>query len=292
MFYLKKWTAQDGRLWEFSRPYKTPEGQPKPDIKSIPVKARHTYPDATGFIKNLYTFPGLSPKMRNWLEDEFFLRVDNDAARVMQRLLRGDITLEQKAKSAWSRFLMSMFHRSPENLQRVVTGIDITFVRSIEQEFRPQYEAMREQAGGGPTYEEMIDQLTDADYQEFHLMTLRTIMDSRRIGATLNNMIWTVAPRHGVFRLFTSDRPIFMTALGRDDAHLVMPLTPDRLFFAAKREETLLRLERRNESGGLTEIINNRAVRQARTYVYAVDDSRERFLENRLGDRQSWSPLE
>src|SRR5580704_19752927 len=52
VFYLKKWTAQDGRLWEFSRPYKTPEGQPKPDIKSIPVKARHTYPDATGFIKN------------------------------------------------------------------------------------------------------------------------------------------------------------------------------------------------------------------------------------------------
>jgi hypothetical protein len=105
-------------------------------------------------------------------------------------------------------------------------------------------------------------------------------------------MIWTVAPRYGKFPMFTSDRPIAMTALGQDNAHLVMPLTPNHYFFAAKDSETMHRLEHRSQSGGLAEIMNNNIVRQARKYVYALDDSRQAFLTNRLGDRQSWSLLE
>jgi hypothetical protein len=293
VFYLQQWARRaDGKLCEFSRPYKTPVGQPDPPITSIPVKHRWVHPDGTGFIKHLYTFPGLTPKLRNWLEDEFFRRVDNDAAQVMQRLLRGDTRFAQRDKSAWSRFLMSMFHRSPEGIQRVVRTININVMRIQEHEIRPEYERLRDEAGGGPSYEETIEQLTDADYQQFHLQTLRTIIDSRRLGAVLNNMIWTVAPRQGVYPLFTSDRPIFMTALGRDDARLVMPLTPDYLFLAAKTAPTLHVLERHILSGGFTELINNRVVRQARNFVYAFDDSRMPFLPNRLGDRQSWSPLE
>src|ERR1700693_2063923 len=57
-------------------------GKPDPPITSIPVKHRWVHPDGTGFIKHLYTFPGLTPKLMNWLEDEFFRRVDNDAAQV------------------------------------------------------------------------------------------------------------------------------------------------------------------------------------------------------------------
>jgi hypothetical protein len=118
VFYLKGWAENGGQLCEFSRPYRMPEGQLDPPTKPIPLKPRRTYPDGTGFIKDLYRFPGLSPKMANFLEDEFFRLVDNDAAQIMQRLLRGDVTIEQQGKSAWARFLMSMFHRSPENIKR------------------------------------------------------------------------------------------------------------------------------------------------------------------------------
>ena len=39
VFYLQQWVRrEDGKLCEFSRPYKTPPGQPEPSIKSIPVK--------------------------------------------------------------------------------------------------------------------------------------------------------------------------------------------------------------------------------------------------------------
>jgi hypothetical protein len=292
VFYLKGWAGKDGRLCEFSRPYKMPPAQLELNIKSIPVKPRRVHPDGTGFIKHLYRFPDLNPRLANYLENEFFLRVDNEAAVVMQRLLRGELQFDQTSKSAWARFLMSMFHRSPENIMRIAALINLDYIKSLEEEHRPQHEALREQRGEGPTWDEMIENFTDADYQQFRLQTLRTIMDSKRVGEFLNSMIWTVAPRYGKYPMFTSDRPITMTALGQDNAHLVMPLTPNHNFFAAKNSETLHRLENRNHSGGLAEIVNNDIVRQARTYVYAIDDSRQAFLTNRLGDRQSWSPLE
>jgi hypothetical protein len=125
VFYLKRWVEPDGRLCEFSRPYKTPECVIDPDVKSIPVKPRRTYPDGTGYIKNLYTFSALRPELANYLEDHFFLRVDDQAAIVMQRLLRGDVEFDNPSKSAWARFLMSMFYRSPE-------GSTFTFNSRIE----------------------------------------------------------------------------------------------------------------------------------------------------------------
>jgi hypothetical protein len=134
--------------------------------------------------------------------------------------------------------------------------------------------------------------LAVSDFEEFSLQTLRTVMDSPRVGAVLNNMIWTVVPNTAPYPLFTSDRPITMTALEAPNAHLKMPLTPRHIFIAATNAETMDRLDKRNRYGGLAGIINDRVVRQARNYVYAVDDSRQSFLINRLGDRQRWSPLE
>jgi hypothetical protein len=289
VFYLKQW-AVDGRLCEFSRPYKTPEGLADPDIKSIPVKPRRTCPDGTGYIKNLYTFSALRPELANYLEDRFFLRVDDQAAIVMQRLLRGDVEFDSQSKSAWTRFLMSMFHRSPEGINRVITHINEGFPANAE-EFRTHYDALRTD-DEQPTFEEFLDSLAASDFQEFSLQTLRNVMDSQRVGAVLNSMIWTVVPNIAHHPLFTSDRPITMSALGAPNAHLTMPLTPRHIFIAAANAETMNFLDNKNRYGGLAEIINNRVARQARKYVYAIDDSRQNFLINRLGDRQQWSPLE
>ncbi|MBV9828863.1 MAG: DUF4238 domain-containing protein [Alphaproteobacteria bacterium] len=293
VFYLSNWTSPtDGNLCEFSRPYKTPPGKTERPVKAIPMKAKRVHPNGTGYIKNLYKFPDLNPRMRNFLEDRFFLRVDDDGARVMQRLLNGDTEFDANAKSAWARFLMSMFHRSPENIDRVLTMMTPEYVRSLEPELRPRYEQRVAEKGGGPTWDELVANFKGADYQQFALLLLHRIMDSERVGTVLTNMIWTVAPRYGIYPLFTSDRPIWMTPLGQNDAHLIMPLTPDHFFFAGRDEATLHMLEQTNLHRGLAEVVNNRLVRQARRFVYARDDKRKQFMQNRLGDRLSWSPLE
>lgn len=292
VFYLQSWAGEDGKLCQFSRPRNTPPGEPEPDPKIFPVKALRRHPNAVGYIKDLYRFPDLNARLTNYLENEFFLRVDNDAAAVMHALLRGETRFDIHAKSAWARFLMSMFHRSPENIGRITEMLNLDYIRRMEDDLRPGYEEQREQHGGGPTWDEMIENLSDADYQQFRLLTLSRVINSDRVGSLLTNMIWTVAPRYGNYPLFTSDRPITMTTLGQENAHIVMPLTPDHIFFAARNAGTLHRIEQRNLYGGLAEIVNDNVVRQARTYAYAIDDSRHAFLANRLGERRHWGPLE
>lgn len=290
VFYLKRWTGADGQLCEFSRPYKTPDAAQPPDIWSIPVKPIRRSPDATGYIKNLYTFPALSSDLANILENRFFLYVDNDAADVMQRLLAGDTNLDHRRKNAWARFLVSMFHRSPEGIHRVVSALNDGFPDNLEG-FRPNYDAMKND-DDPPTFEKFLELFGDEHFQHMNLSTLLTVMDSQRVKRVINQMVWAVVSNVSERPLFTSDRPIFMTPLGDKNAHLVMPLTPWHLFMAAADVRTMENLDNRNRYGGLAEIVNNRVVRQARRYVYAVDDARIDFLRNRLGDRQPWSPLE
>jgi hypothetical protein len=46
------------------------------------------------------------------------------------------------------------------------------------------------------------------------------------------------------------------------------------------------------KAGGIAQRLNNRMARQARRYVYGVDDSALQFIEPRLGQKAQWSPLE
>jgi hypothetical protein len=125
VFYLQSWAGDDGKLCQFSRPRNTPPGEPEPDPRTFPVKALRRHPNAVGYIKDLYRFPGSNKRLANYLENEFFLRVDNGAAEVMHDLLRGETRFDSDAKSAWARFLMSMFHRSPENIRRLTETLNL-----------------------------------------------------------------------------------------------------------------------------------------------------------------------
>src|SRR5437764_7727637 len=75
-FYLKQWVGADGRLCEFSRPYKaSPENMPH--WRSIPLRPRLTHVDGTGYQRGLYTFSELAPNIANYLEKRFLQRADD-----------------------------------------------------------------------------------------------------------------------------------------------------------------------------------------------------------------------
>jgi hypothetical protein len=75
VFYLKQWSGTDGRLCEFSRPYKA-------------IKPRMTHPDGAGYIRGLYTFSGLAPAMVDFLEEQFFRGADDRASGALRELPR------------------------------------------------------------------------------------------------------------------------------------------------------------------------------------------------------------
>ena len=96
VFYLSQWAGPDGRLCEFCRRYRG-------------IEARPTFPDGTGYLRGLNTFSRLPPRLADFLENSFFQKVDNDAALVLQELLKDKLPTDRSSTSAWSRFLMTLF---------------------------------------------------------------------------------------------------------------------------------------------------------------------------------------
>jgi len=127
VFYLKQWAGPDGRLCEFRRPYKE-------------VKPRMTHPDGTGYVRGLYTFGDLPPGTADFLEQRFLLRADDRAYAALCLLLADNVDFDNDTKSAWSRFLMTLFHRNPERIAHLKTSLTTNLPAELEK-YRPTYEA-------------------------------------------------------------------------------------------------------------------------------------------------------
>ena len=279
-FYLKQWAGRDGRLCEFSRPYKE-------------LKPRMTFPDGTGYIRGLYTLKTLPPEAANFLEGQFLMRADHRAHEALCSLLQDKVELDAKHQNAWSRFLMTLIHRTPENIARMVEKVRHEMPGSIE-EFRPEYEKLAQRVPNAPTLDQLLAGFSPADYDSFLLTTLCRLMDSQLLGTAFNNMIWGVFHlRNCRYPLLTSDRPIIMTnGLQKPGAHIVMPVSPNRVFVAVDTPQTADKLVAEADHSKFGERINDLVARQARKFVYGTDDRQLSFVAKRLGEKRQWSPLE
>ena len=124
------------------------------------------------------------------------------------------------------------------------------------------------------------------------VLALQTMMDNKHVGAYLNRMAWVVAPLQTSYWLLTSDRPLVMTnGISGPGKYLAMPMGP-RLLFIATDDLTEAQQLARQDHNELIELMNDRVVRQARRFVWGLDDSRLQFVEQRLGDMLPSSPLE
>jgi hypothetical protein len=101
----------------------------------------------------------------------------------------------------------------------------------------------------------------------------------------------TLAVDTAKYPLLTSDRPVIMSnGLIQQDAHVVLPISPRRLFIATKNEDTFEIFHEMNPNK-LAEAVNNQVAQQAHRFVFGCDDSQLRFVANRLGKRVWSSPI-
>lgn len=173
-------------------------------------------------------------------------------------------------------------------MERLTNQILENFPRYME-EFRRGVNT-----GDADVIEAFRAELSDERVERLRLQLLQMNMDSEFLGTALNRMQCAVIHFNETHRmLLTSDRPIVMTnGLAHADSHIVMPISPRRIFIAANNQETLKNLHDMANAGGMAQRLNNRMARQARRYVYGVDDSALQFIDLRLGQKARWSPLE
>jgi hypothetical protein len=219
--------------------------------------------------------------------------VDDWASKAHARMLEDDNSirhLDGRLAAGWCQFLYSLIVRNPEHLLLIKKKLSEMSPEILES-VRDDYDSLR-----GPndpaTFDEFKENFIKKPVLVPALRVLLDILSSKRVAKALSTMKWvTTRVENTRHTLLTSDRPVIMTnGIDRSDAHIVLPISPTRLFIAAKEERTL----RQITSMGAEELVtiaNNKVAEQAYTYVYGVDDRQLRFVSNRLGKRVRSSPL-
>ena len=273
-FYLRRWAGPDGQICEMSRPYRE-------------VKPKRKSPKAAGFIPHLYTVPGMEPGLRSVLEDVVFKRTDQHASDALAFMLAnsdGTADMPPKLRNGWSRFLMSLMHRGPEQLAALKERCRTTMAEqltAVEHTYAEQ-----RQPSDPETYAEMRAAIEHDVEHKAWAMVLERAVDNPRVGTFINAMNWTIVTvRNPERSMLTSDRPLHMTnGLDHPEAYIILPVGPAEIFVAVNTPEMVRRISE-TEQRGLVREINAKVVGQAVRFVYDTDDAQLRFVENRLRRR-------
>jgi hypothetical protein len=266
--YLKAWTGADGMLCEYRRPH-----------QSVVAKRRH--PSETGWLDKLYTVRAFSAAEADLIETRFFAPVDQLAADVLDLFRRNKTDLTPAQKNGWTRFLMSLIHRHPANIERLWEMARERYHADIDAH-AAEYESLK-----GPddpaTFEEFRLAGDDKMIGQLFAGVIRRICDSEGVGNQINGMHSHVVSLSGPRRFLTSDRPLIVTdGLQQPTATLMLPITPRKLFVATNAPAMNETLHVGLQSGAMIDLINVNVVRQAHQYVYAICENELEFVEANL----------
>lgn len=269
-FFLRWWAGEDGRFERYDRP--------------IPSKimVRRVFPSEAGWMKNLYASPGhnLGPQ---WLETHIFQVIDNKAAPVLRKLNGDGVpTLSAEERSAWTIFLRSLSHRTPDYLRATIASGIAVFDETVE-ELRAVYESLKKE-GDPASFEAYKASLTTEDAKRASQKMLPDIMLNPRIGQFLNDLHTRVITLPSYARDFLiSDDPLARTnGIMKQDGHIAIPISPRRLFVSTWSKATLQQISNMQPNELVTNV-NRWAVESARYFVAARDRSQDRFIRNRFG---------
>jgi hypothetical protein len=267
VFYLSRWAGTDGCVCRFGRPYGTE------------VKAKRVVPKGTGFEPRLYSS----------MEQDFMAKLDTEAAEALELIERALPEREwtSRIRTGWSRFLLTQLLRAPEDIAQLKSSVREEWAKRV-----PELEQKAIALGMPETERSAIGAYIEQQQDEIFCDVARTIMDHPRACQLLNGMHWLVLDVGTEYPLFTSDRPIWMTAaLTEDDACLLMPIGPRKIFAAtatlAAQQKLIAR--RRVE---LAKVRNKLVVQHAVKYVYSQTDRALSFVQKHMGTKRHSSLLE
>ena len=270
-FYSKRWTGEDLKLIEFSRPYEK-------------LQFKKVYPVQTGFAERLYEMKGVPASAAQKVEDEFMKPIDSDAAVALGMLEMGDthIHTDSKWRSAWSQFLISLLMRTPKDLAVLAQVLEDDWARDFPK-FEKDYLANRK-PDDPATLQEFIDQKDLAYMARWTIDTARQLMSHDQLGQQLNSLRWFVLTTGSdATEFLTSDRPVVMSGtLTADNSYLYLPIGPHVLFVAVANAAAEQRIKR-FPTAELVESTNKLVTRQATKYVYAADNKSMPFVEEHFG---------
>ncbi|WP_267427742.1 DUF4238 domain-containing protein, partial [Methylobacterium sp. GC_Met_2] len=248
------------------------------------VDPQRVSPRGTGFVKKLYMLEGVSRGSSSLLEENFFKPIDDRGAIVLKKFECGQKVFDGAERVAWTQFILSLLFRHPENVAAVKSRLFDTLTKtSASAEWR--WRRQRKPGDASSLHRAMHHEIEQdpAQVQRQALQVVADLAASERIGTPIAKMFWgsTLLPL-SVEPLFSSDRPVLKFG-GLDDAgcHILMPIGPRRIFWAANSREMANTIMMRAHAP-IAGFINQQTVRRAVRYVYAMSDNRLTYVQENM----------
>jgi len=270
IFYLKAWSAADGRVTRYYRPYK--------DVVASPIGPKYA-----GYEDHLYTLQGVPPDQQAFLETNFFSPIDSAAAVAHQLLLAGKLnSLSNQQRVDWARFMMSMQLRSPFSLGELAARLSERATRSKLSVDGPEF-TVAMKSGTNLTMYEWAQQNHPLLIAEAHKRILPALIDHEVLGQYLINMCWgTLDVSPASHSLLTGDRPLIQTHGWKDpEAVLLFPLSPSALFVATNSRERMKSVVSTGHSRHVR-MVNGAIVYNAVDCVFGATNDQLAFVKKRL----------
>jgi uncharacterized protein DUF4238 len=258
VFYLNQWRGSGGKVVAFRRHHGRVVATPKP-------------PKRTGYVEGLYWLHGFPNKIANRIEEAVMGHVDHNAAIAHRYIMQDKIgNISTEIRSAWTRFVVGLLIRSPANIKNV-----------YDRMMKPSKNELKQirKAFGLGRYEDIPEDVM----RRTALYAVARLMDSPGVEQVLNSMRWfTYDLGLPELRFFTSDRPVIMTdGIGKEGGHLVMPVSPHKLFLAFHDRVIEQEITARSP-WDIADTVNARVVRNAIEVAWDVDDERLLYVEENL----------
>lgn len=271
VFYLERWTGDDGRLFRYYRPHC--------DAVASPIT-----PLNTGFEDGLYTLDGAAPGQRQVVETQFMAPgVDSPAAVALEKMITGgppSLTGDERVE--FTRFVLSLEYRGPQALKEMETLAGDIVRQNLDVADDEEYRALRKPGDPETLHEWALTNVPEM-LANAHKRWLPGIIDNAEVGQHVVNMPWAVINVSGSkHTLLTADRPLYRE-LGLDNPQAIwaLPLSPTYLFAAANTEQTLRSLVAAKPEG-VVRFMNDALVRYAVRYVYGDSPRHLAFVGRRL----------
>ena len=270
VFYLKKWAAEDGRVVRYHRPYD----------RTVTSRLKPTH---TGYEDGLYTLDGEPDDFRQTIEQDFFSHIDSDTAPILDTLIaQGPATLQERQRSIWTRFIMSLQLRGPHSLNEIKAFMDRTIREVIESTDGEKYRSTRKEDDPDSAYDYARQQSPD-EMMNAHKMLLPRLIDHQAVGQLIINMHWSVMDlSQAADMLLTADRPFTSShGLGNPACLIAVPLSPHHVFVAANSTAQLFKLAMQ-DAGDTVRNMNRLVVRLAVQNVYGQTENHLPTVEDTL----------
>ena len=267
---MARWTSADGRLTEYRRPHGN-------------LTSKRKFPAQTGYITDLYANTNkANPVERQALELLFLQRIDGAASEAVLHLeTHGAKPNDTTLRDAWTRFLMSLMHRSPERVKYLSAKVRDYESAILNPDLREKYASLR----GESDPAEFEEWLATAPPLTPDLITglLKVLVDNARIGETLNEMHWSVCTLSSpLFGFLSGDHPIILSdGVGHLRGFVGLAISPTQLFLAAHDREVIDAFRTQKDTA-LEKAINDACARQSHHVIIARDDAQRAFIDRRF----------